>query len=809
MEYLGTIYKGSQSDIIFPVPFIELSDGATVDFYTDGNGGFSRSKDEIKIDNYMLKTTASADELNSLNDGVLNYTINTCMGKSEGDTGLYLSEPTSYVDRQYLTADNVKTINGESIVGQGDIEIEGGGNEDYIWKWDLFFYTTGPTDFTEEEIQSVIDAYKNEKRIVIYSEYAQGYVYPSMIIFYKETELEINYLYNQNLYKFSYNSLDGSQSISKVDEEVYVWGWWRGQVPTLNGNTLFKIDDINKLKEAFSKKKIILINYINQYLWNVSTAFYSGNTISLVFYDNGARYRWYCKLSTDGTSIEEQTISYLILQERLSPKSQISIQNLNLKNNKDVDTILTNLQSSASTANEDIKTLSGNVKTAVEGYNKLDEMVGQNNTDIAHLQNSAATLSTDLITLSGSVQNNYYNKTEVDDKISNISGGSGDNKYRLNIDYQIGQTSGETTYTLEELKELYNALSNSKDLELYFPNTEMGLPYTIKPYDISYSSQDGGYGIVINYIYTVYFGGEYDLPFNYTLLLSFNNETISLQTFYSALIVKGEYGVNSRDLPITNLKNIGSIECETINIASGSLDTYIVEISDINNPRLLNDTQTAQLKEAILNKKIIIIKNGITKYISFQNYAQEDGEALWLRFLNNDTVYEWAKEDNVSLWVCNTTGLQHNIDGSTTLTAKTITTASGDVDTRIAEIDNKIPTKTSQLDNDSGYLTSVPEEYAKTADIEQTYLKKEDASTTYLSKDEATETYQPKGNYLTEHQSLEEYYTKTQCNNQFETMGYSYSKSESDTNYASKTDTYTKEEIDSKIGDINNILESI
>ena len=45
MEYLGTIYKGSQSDIIFSVPFIELSDGATVDFYTDGDGEFSRTKD--------------------------------------------------------------------------------------------------------------------------------------------------------------------------------------------------------------------------------------------------------------------------------------------------------------------------------------------------------------------------------------------------------------------------------------------------------------------------------------------------------------------------------------------------------------------------------------------------------------------------------------------------------------------------------------------------------------------------------------------------------------------------------------------
>ena len=165
MEYLGTIYKGSQSDIIFPVPFIELSDGATVDFYTDGDGGFSRTKDEIKIDNYMLKTTASADELNSLNDGVLNYTINTCMGKSEGDTGLYLSEPTSYVDKQYLTADGVKTINGESIVGQGNIEIQGGGSEDYIWEWERI--QTGDTSFTNEQITEIENAYNDGKNIIL------------------------------------------------------------------------------------------------------------------------------------------------------------------------------------------------------------------------------------------------------------------------------------------------------------------------------------------------------------------------------------------------------------------------------------------------------------------------------------------------------------------------------------------------------------------------------------------------------------------------------------------------------------------
>ena len=205
MEYLGTIYKGSQSDIIFPVPFIELSDGATVDFYTDGDGGFSRTKDEIKIDNYMLRTTASADELNSLNDGVLNYTINTCMGKSEGDTGLYLSEPTSFVNKQYLTADGVKTINGESIVGEGNIEIQGGGgSNDYIWEWTSL--RTGETTFTNEQITEIENAYNDGKNIII--NINGGKLYPTDFSLSKDGNdvfISMNFLENgKYCYKWEY-----------------------------------------------------------------------------------------------------------------------------------------------------------------------------------------------------------------------------------------------------------------------------------------------------------------------------------------------------------------------------------------------------------------------------------------------------------------------------------------------------------------------------------------------------------------------------------------------------------------------------
>ena len=223
MEYLGTIYKGSQSDIIFPVPFIELSDGATVDFYTDGDGGFSRTKDEIKIDNYMLKTTASADELNSLNDGVLNYTINTCMGKSEGDTGLYLSKPSSYVDKQYLTADGVKTINGESIVGQGNIEIQGGGSEDYVWEWtkDEVLFTTNTniininTHFDLETIKKVLEAYKNGENIVIKT-YDYYTLYPYTIFYTNLQRLILLFTRDDFYYSLIVNFNNNSENITGI-----------------------------------------------------------------------------------------------------------------------------------------------------------------------------------------------------------------------------------------------------------------------------------------------------------------------------------------------------------------------------------------------------------------------------------------------------------------------------------------------------------------------------------------------------------------------------------------------------------------
>ena len=106
---------------------------------------------------------------------------------------------------------------------------------------------------------------------------------------------------------------------------------------------------------------------------------------------------------------------------------------------------------------------------------------------------------------------------------------------------------------------------------------------------------------------------------------------------------------------------------------------------------------------------------------------------------------------------------------------------------RIKEIVGTIPTKTSELVNDSGFLTEHQslEEYAKTADVEANYQPKGDYLTeeadpvwnsekgNYYDKEEiegmfaqADATYQPKGDYLTEEtdpvwqSEKDNYYTK-------------------------------------------------
>lgn len=442
MEYLGTIYKGSQSDIIFPVPFIELSDGATVDFYTDGDGGFSRTKDEIKIDNYMLRTTASADELNSLNDGVLNYTINTCMGKSEGDTGLYLSEPTSYVDKQYLTADGVKTINGESIVGQGNIEIQGGGSEDYIIQLGSGGTITN-LNLTNEQITEVGAAINDGKKIYIVEHNKQSkYTVFEQVIYNGHITLhyglssyrtymwvgDINFVTPQRTTTYNLQSQIGSNTflfardinlknnqgvdniLTNLKKDIFISGFDLSK----NANSIYTVDgNFDTIKTYFTTHQIKGIDT-------------TGEIFNLDF-----------RLKTDGTLAA----------------SYINRDKFSNVNNKIYTFILS--------PNSDDKSKM-NVQNYITSFDDIYDKINKTSDIVNDFDKRISVTEDDLNTLSGSVVNNYYTKTEVDEKIDNISGGTSDdsNFKKLRIDI-----SGKTLE--QDFMPLFNYLDgipNSPDM---------------------------------------------------------------------------------------------------------------------------------------------------------------------------------------------------------------------------------------------------------------------------------------------------------------------------------------------------------
>lgn len=86
-----------------------------------------------------------------------------------------------------------------------------------------------------------------------------------------------------------------------------------------------------------------------------------------------------------------------------------------------------------------------------------------------------------------------------------------------------------------------------------------------------------------------------------------------------------------------------------------------------------------------------------------------------------------------------------------------------------------IPTKTSQLENDSNFISVLPDMtgyYTKTESNDRfqpigNYLTEHQSLANYYTIDEVQANFQPKGNYLTEHQSLANYYTKQECDDRF------------------------------------------
>jgi len=102
-------------------------------------------------------------------------------------------------------------------------------------------------------------------------------------------------------------------------------------------------------------------------------------------------------------------------------------------------------------------------------------------------------------------------------------------------------------------------------------------------------------------------------------------------------------------------------------------------------------------------------------------------------------------------------------------------TSGGEIDLSEYAKTEDIPTKTSELTNDSGFLTQHQDISGK-ADKSELFsgdyndlTNKPTIPAVDLTKAQADELYQAKGNYLTEHQSLNNYYTKQDTYSKTET----------------------------------------
>ena len=100
-------------------------------------------------------------------------------------------------------------------------------------------------------------------------------------------------------------------------------------------------------------------------------------------------------------------------------------------------------------------------------------------------------------------------------------------------------------------------------------------------------------------------------------------------------------------------------------------------------------------------------------------------------------------------------------------------------------LQSDIPTRTSELINDSGFITTSPD------------------FSLYYTKVECNDRFQPIGNYLTEHQSLANYYTIEEIQNGFQVKGNYLTEHQSLANY------YTKQECDERFGSASYIVKKL
>lgn len=203
----------------------------------------------------------------------------------------------------------------------------------------------------------------------------------------------------------------------------------------------------------------------------------------------------------------------------------------------------------------------------------------------------------------------------------------------------------------------------------------------------------------------------------------------------------------------------------------------------------------------------VTISNNFAKYYaeSAKSYANQAKDSANLAKQTETKMAELLEEQNLSVVIENIESINtvaenlEKIDGLSLEWGKITgnlasqTDLKNTLDTKASVLD--IPTKVSELTNDSGYLTTIPAEYITETELStKGYL-------TSIPAEYVTETELNAKGYLTQHQDIS---GKQDCLTAAQLAAIAAVSSKADSE-----SVYTKTEINTKIGNIETLLDTI
>ena len=171
---------------------VYMSDGRTVEEAINSGGGSSGGS--VDLSDYATKTELATkqdviSDIDTIRSNAANYKgtvtgvkVNgTTKNPSNGvvDIGAVITEHQDISGKQdkLVSGTNIKTINGASILGSGNIAISGGGSDSpvFITHFTVGEFASGTVEFTDEQVEAIIDAARQNKIIALPNSSSNGY----------------------------------------------------------------------------------------------------------------------------------------------------------------------------------------------------------------------------------------------------------------------------------------------------------------------------------------------------------------------------------------------------------------------------------------------------------------------------------------------------------------------------------------------------------------------------------------------------------------------------------------------------------